>query len=387
VRLGLFVDVEYWRDAGGLSTDQPVMRFLLELRQHVDELVLLGRLRPGEGRRPYSIPAGVRFVQLPYYRSVWDVAAVVRAVPGALRSTAAVLPELDVLWVLGPSPVSIALARLARRRQTRLALGVRQDYPAYVRHRLPGLRWLPAVLAARALEAAFQRLSRRVPTVAVGTDLTRRYGSDVTPAFELTILPVTSAELEAATRLPTPTGDRFELLWVGRLDREKGPSTAFDALRLLVERNERKWRLTVAGDGPLEADLRMAAASLGGATRFLGHVPHGPDLFRLYHESNAFVHVSLTEGLPQTVLEAQAFGTPVVATDVGGVRAAVDDGRAGLLVPPGDPSALADAVERLAADPDLAREVAERGKSRAARHTMDLELPRLAAFLEGGTAP
>lgn len=385
MRLGLFVDVEYWRDAEGLSTDQPVLRFLLGLADHVDELVLLGRVTPGSGRRPYAIPADIRLVELPYYRSVWDVRAIARALPGARRAASKALPGLDVLWVLGPSPVSLSLALLARRRGTRLALGVRQDYPAYVRHRLPGARWLPALLAAHLLERGYRRLSRSVPTAAVGAELAGRYGSRTTPALSLTILPLRNEDLDEGR------GERsagaFELLWVGRLDREKGPRTALDAMRLLGSGRSRTYRLTIAGDGPLEPELRRESELRGDPIRFLGHVPHGPELFRRFREADALVHVSLTEGLPQAVLEAMAFGTPVIATDVGGVRAALADGADGLLVPPADPRALADAVRRLAADPALAAELARRGRAAASPHTMEHELPRLVAFLEGGRPP
>lgn len=385
MRLGLFVDVEYWRDADGLSTDQPVMQFLLGLREHVDELVLLGRVTPGSGRRPYPIPEDVRLVELPYYRSVWSVRAVARALPGALRAASAALPGLDVLWVLGPSPVSLGLARLARRRGTRLALGVRQDYPAYVRHRLPGARWLPALLVAHLLERAYRRLSRSVPTAAVGAELAGRYGSRTTPSLNLTILPLRDADVMEEPR--ERSDEAFELLWVGRLDREKGPQTALGALRLLNAESEREYRLTIAGDGPLEQEIRRQAEPLQGAIRLLGHVPHGPRLFRLFREADALVHVSLTEGLPQVVLEAMAFGTPVVATDVGGVRAALADGAYGLLVPPADPRALADAVDRLATDPAHGAELARRARASALTHTMERELPRLVVFLAGEGLP
>jgi glycosyltransferase involved in cell wall biosynthesis len=82
---------------------------------------------------------------------------------------------------------------------------------------------------------------------------------------------------------------------------------------------------------------------------------------------------SLNEGLPRVILEAMATGLPVVATSVGGIPELVMDGRTGLLVRPGDERALADAVCRVLADPDLAeawgragREVAEREYEREA---------------------
>ncbi len=73
-------------------------------------------------------------------------------------------------------------------------------------------------------------------------------------------------------------------------------------------------------------------------------MPFGTGLIEAYRAADVFVHISLTEGSPQVLTEAMAAGTPVVGTDVGSVAAALDGGRAGLVVPPDDVDALADAV-------------------------------------------
>ena len=64
-----------------------------------------------------------------------------------------------------------------------------------------------------------------------------------------------------------------------------------------------------------------------------GFIPFGPGLLERYRDAHAFVHVSLTEGLPQVLYEAMGSGLPIVATDVGGVSDALEGGQAGLVVP------------------------------------------------------
>ena len=113
----------------------------------------------------------------------------------------------------------------------------------------------------------------------------------------------------------------------------------------------------------------------------LGYVPFGPDLLGLYRDAHAFVHVSLTEGAPQVLVEALASGTPIVATDVGGVRAALDGGGAGLLVPPSDAEALAAAVLRLADDSALRSRLIAHGLELARTRTLEVEAARVADFL------
>ena len=84
----------------------------------------------------------------------------------------------------------------------------------------------------------------------------------------------------------------------------------------------------------------------------------------LYAAVDLVVQSSLTEGLPNVILEAAYLGVPIVATDVGGTREVIEHGVSGWLVPPGDPDILADGVRRCLHDPQEFVEMAARGRSR-----------------------
>jgi glycosyltransferase involved in cell wall biosynthesis len=120
--------------------------------------------------------------------------------------------------------------------------------------------------------------------------------------------------------------------------------------------------IAIAGDGPLQEELseRIRSAQCGDRVALLGRRLDVPDLLRA---ADAFVLGSRFEGLPITVLEAMAAGVPCVATSVGGVPEAIDDGRTGLLVPAGDPDALAGAIDRLAGDGELREQLAAAARS------------------------
>jgi len=112
------------------------------------------------------------------------------------------------------------------------------------------------------------------------------------------------------------------------------------------------------GRGPLADELaaRHRDLDLGERFRFLGE---RSDVIRLLVGCDVFVLPSRQEGLPVTLMEATSTGTAIVASAVGGVPQVISDGVDGLLVPPGDPRALADAVERVVTDPDLRRRLGE----------------------------
>jgi glycosyltransferase involved in cell wall biosynthesis len=225
VRLGVYSDLVYRSDGETLSTHQAFVRFVTSLPPRVDEVVLFGRLDPEPGRSHYVLPAeGVRFVPLPHYPAVTALASQARAVARSRRLFEGELRRLDAVWIFGPHPMAVVLARAARRRGVPLFLGVRQDYPAYIASRLPGRLWAWAVPVAHALETAFRRLARTAPTVALGEELAQAYrgrgASVLTTGFSL-VRAAELAPLEAA--LAKPWDGELRVLSVGRLAVEKNP--------------------------------------------------------------------------------------------------------------------------------------------------------------------
>ena len=156
-------------------------------------------------------------------------------------------------------------------------------------------------------------------------------------------------------------GARTVLAAASRLSPEKGLSHLLDAMPEILKQNG-DITLLVFGDGPLKGRLRAQAARLGcaGHVRFAGLVP---DFASLVGEADVFVLPSLSEGLPNALLEAMAASRPVVATGVGGVTDLVRNGENGLVVPPADSGALAGAVLRLASDFGLARRLGQSARA------------------------
>ena len=152
------------------------------------------------------------------------------------------------------------------------------------------------------------------------------------------------------------------------MDEQKGVDVLLRAFALLPKGS----RLRLAGTGPQQDEYRRLASELGlDGVEFLGAVER-KRLPSLLGEAHVFVLPSRYENLPLGILEAMACARPVVATRVGGVGEMVEDGVEGLLVPAGDPDALARALGRLSGDAPLRRRMGEAGRARVlARFTWD----------------
>jgi sugar transferase (PEP-CTERM/EpsH1 system associated) len=152
---------------------------------------------------------------------------------------------------------------------------------------------------------------------------------------------------------------------VGRMQTVKDQLTLARAfVQMLADQPalRERLRLVMVGDGPLRAQARKVLDEAGaGALAWLpGERSDVPAVMRGLH---CFVLPSLAEGVSNTILEAMATGLPVVATGVGGNTELVSAGRTGLIVPPGDTAAMAEAVGSLALDPAKARQLGRAGRA------------------------
>ena len=161
--------------------------------------------------------------------------------------------------------------------------------------------------------------------------------------------------------------ERGMILYVGNSDdRNKGARYLIEAMALL--KNNDGLHLTVV-DRPTAWTVPTLARELGIADRvtLTGRLPR-EELVRLYNACEVFVSPSLYEGFGLPAAEAMACGAPVVATTAGAFPEVIEDGQSGLLVPPRDASALADAIERLMKDSYVRRKLGQEARRRISEH-------------------
>lgn len=159
--------------------------------------------------------------------------------------------------------------------------------------------------------------------------------------------------------------DAVVSLTVANLRKEKDYPNLLEAARIALAANPSLVFLAV-GQGQLAEDIAALHDELGLGDRFklLGYRSDVPDLLAAV---DIFTLSSTSEGLPVSIMEAMNAGLPVVATAVGGVPEAVTDGESGVVVPPRNSQALAEALLRLAENPDLRRRMGTAGKRLSTR--------------------
>jgi glycosyltransferase involved in cell wall biosynthesis len=391
-RLGVYVDtvVDINHDAQihTVRTNAASLAFLTfvcEVGSSFPGLTIFARQSSDAGA-DFPLPGSPAVAGLPYYPALSPGALAANAVATA-RAMWRHLDGVDHLWVFGPHPFGLLLVALAALRRRRVTLGVRQETLAYFASRMtPEARRTGLLLAVRLLDALWRLLSRSLPTTVVGTGNEKTYGGPRAGLHQMSVSLIRRRDLRPAgprRELTSP----IELLAVGRLAPEKSPMLLLDALAMLHSRCPGRFRLTWVGDGELRPAVRERAAELGieNIVSLPGFVPVGPKLMAYYRRSDLFVHVAVTEALPQVLIEAQANAVPIVATDVGGVGVVLDNGKAGVLVPSGNAAALAESVERLVADNGRLTALVKRGRELAEMRTLEETSASAAAFLTAGT--
>lgn len=215
---------------------------------------------------------------------------------------------------------------------------------------------------ARAACARVLRAATLVTTVSTWLrDEAASIAPSCAPRLRVAPMPVD----ETAFQPGPPGAPRTELLFVGRLDGQKGLDVALRALARL-EGAAARLPLRVVGSGPGEARFRQLAAELGvaGRVRWDPPLPQA-ELAARYRRAAALLVCGRDEGLGLVAVEGQLSGTPVVAASSGGLTDVVKDGATGRAFPPGDDRALARVIQELAERPEAAARLAEQARASA----------------------
>jgi glycogen(starch) synthase len=326
-------------------------------RRGVTQIVLTTRPPTAPRRQPLGPNARVIRVGLPVRRArqLWALPAAVLAPRLARRA--------DLVHAhLGEDLAVLPLAFLAARRRRLPVVVTVHASPAHT-IRARDLRTALVVALGGPIERWAQR--RAAATIV----LTERMAARVAPVAgrERVRVMRRGVDRDAFT---DPGPDPFpklrgrpRVVFLGRLTRSKGVDTLVAAAARLRTPGV---QVVLVGDGPARAQVEAASRRLGvdGRVHITGFVPHHRTPAVLA-SADLLVLPSVYEELGTVLVEALQVGLPAVATDVGGIPEVVEHGRTGLLVKPGDPAALAAAIDAVVGDPEVARRMGAAARERA----------------------
>ncbi len=279
--------------------------------------------------------------------------------------------DVDVLFIRTPFQLPAALRNLGTPKLVHVVgdpfevVAASNDYRGIVRR--------VALLAANRANASLARTIAEPMTRAAtnGQELWDRLGC----RDGRVVVSSCISESEIQPRQNFQLGDPPRVLFVGYLRPEKGVGYLLEAFDKL--RRKRPLKLTLVGGSDrktgVEAEWteRIRQSEFANDITMTGSLPFGPQLFDLYRSHDMYVLPSLSEGTPRTLIEARAFGCPVVATRVGGIPTSVEHEVNGLLVPPRDAEQLASAMERILTDDPLRERLSKTGFEYAQQHTVE----------------
>ncbi|RME57977.1 glycosyltransferase [Candidatus Parcubacteria bacterium] len=284
----------------------------------------------------------------------------------------------DLVWLVVPSssvPLACAAVRFLGKAAFAYVVG---DVLEVIKSstRYPGpLRWL-SLIAARWEYLIYRHMLKHLPAVLLDSRIIDRWRLSGSYRVGMTSL-VEDREVQKPRLIRK---GKVRILFVGRLAPEKGVDLLIRSLRYVKSFS---YELIIAGDGPERTRLEEMVLVYGikDHVRFEGFVERDR-LRQLYCYSDIFVLPSRSEGTPKSLLEAMAYGLPVIASDVGRCREILDDGKRGLLVLPEDAMALASALEEVVRERN--RETYERQRraySYIREHTKEKEAARLEEWM------
>lgn len=368
--LTVIVHKRFWHDAEGYKTQGGFGKQIEAFAPYFRQVILAVPVREEPTVQPgYRLSApNLTVYPLAYFGQLntWRARLqfFLHLTPYLWWQTFAVVRRADIIHPRLPGYIALYGIVAARLLRKPLFVYVGGDWAARVRSEYESLlRWLVGGLLAW-----FQRRALHKVLVFQLPGVSLRSG-DWHSIFTTTL---DADSIMGPVAIKSSLGTPARILYVGRLSAEKGVTQLVPMLAALRKQGH-EVVLDLVGEGDLRPPLeaQIAATDLENVVSLHGYVPLGASLMALYQRADIFVLPSLVEGMGKVLLEAMAAGLPIVATRVGGIPHLITHGENGLLVPPQDSEALADAVASLLDQAALRQQLSRAGLMVARRYTLE----------------
>lgn len=296
-------------------------------------------------------------------------------IPKIYKEIAGIQNKFNFTQLRLPSHISsIAYFALKKRKTTIFNYVGGDTYYGLVQSVKGPVKKLFIIPIAKILETLDKRIISRSLTFVTGNSLYEKYKKySVVKIISTTLFDTDIIKKTEAKNLNNIVKKKaYKLLYVGRLNGQKGLTFLVEALSLLKDKDY-KVSLTIVGDGDYRNTLNSKIKELGLTQDiyFKGQIHNRVELLKKYRNSDIFILPSLTEGTPKVLLESMSQGLPVIATEVGGIPGIIKSGINGILIPPADPVAIKDKVIELIDNPTLINDIINNGIDFAKNNTLE----------------
>lgn len=385
MNLGVFTDQIFWYDGEQYTTDEAFITFILSFSCYFDKIKIFDRLSPERKKQRYGLDSqNVELYGLPFYAEAFDL---YKHGPGFFFRTYTIikdnLSDCDLVWVIAPHPLNCLVWRLCRKAGKPFFFTIRTNMQKQIRCKFTGIKRVVSLSLERIMDIQMRMAAKDAPIFAVGSELYTNYKRTNRLVFNLPVSLISSGDVVKKKDVRAGFKGPYSLLYVGRLEREKGLDYLIDAVHQMVRDGGFQICLDLVGSGTQEKALRekVEDLGLGRYVRFLGDVTFGPALLEIYDRSDIFLLPSLTEGVPQVLFEAMARGVPVVVSKVGGIPEIVRHGQNGLLVNPCFSSDIVRAVREIIVNVPLMSRLITNGLETAKSYTRETQRERMMKIL------
>lgn len=385
LRMALVLEEPFEQDArGAFHSDFSWLVFGAALLQQFSDGIVLCPLRKVETStaKNHFEPKGFDIVGLPWYTSFASYYKSLAKNRGKLHSTIEqAVKDTDVVFVRAPSQVGTIALKYAKKHNKPLVVLYAGDVVKASEglNKAAGAKRLVMGIAGALLQRQQIALAKAsVMAVVYGEALKEVYGR-YSPKVYLSKTATISA-VSLTKRTDTCQGQTIRLLRVGSYLPNKNYELLLDAL-VIVRAKFPNVELRGIGQIRDEAYHTELKAKVADGVTLNPAIAFGEALFEEYRTADIQIISSNSEGIPRTILEGASFCLPLVSTNVGGIGQAVQDEENGLLVPPNDAPALANAIIRMIEDAPLRQRLIAEGFERAKQETIEALSAEMAGWI------
>lgn len=349
-KIGLYTESIYLKNENNLSSNDIFILFFRKLFPD-REINLIGRTTSCSTNNGFTLKRNEKLTELSYYKSINSLLMLLPFyLLNNLKAIFRFVKTNSILFVATPSPLSIILLKLFLLKKKRVVIFVRQDTRELIKLRHGGFL---SKIVTNFLESTVEKTVKNNPSIIVlafGRQIEKRYRLFSSNVYAIADTRYSKNDIISIDDIRSINWRKvINLIYVGRLEHGKGIENLLETVYNLKRLAPEKFHLTIIGDGTYKNHLINLCDQLdiSKEVKFRGFVPFGKELLSSLRQHDIFILPSLSEGLPQVILEAMACGILTIATNAGSITQVIQNEINGYIYDKNEPRQLDNLLTKL----------------------------------------